>query len=127
MKFIILALSLALAGCAAAGAPRPVPPAGPAADGTPPHPLPEEEVESPPAPLEEGVDFVVFRGDGSPASLDDVVDAADTVEVVFFGEQHDDPVTHRAQALLLGRLYQSYHRIPDGPMVHPGAPGVDTP
>jgi uncharacterized iron-regulated protein len=78
-------------------------------------------------PLTEGADYRVFRGDGTPASLDDIVRAADTLDAVLFGEQHDDPVTHRIQAELLGRLYGSYHRLPDGPNVHPGAPGVQTP
>lgn len=84
-------------------------------------------MDAPPAPLAEGVDYSVFRGDGTPASMADVIDAADTLDVVFFGEQHDDPVTHRVQALLLGQLYRTYHRLPDGPNVHPGAPGVETP
>jgi uncharacterized iron-regulated protein len=80
-----------------------------------------------PAPLAEGVDYAVFRSDGTPSSLAEVVAAADTLDVVFFGEQHDDPVTHGVQALLLGQLYRTYHRIPDGPSIHPGAPGVETP
>jgi uncharacterized iron-regulated protein len=117
MRISALFLSIVLAGCASAGPPSPpVSPHGP-------EPAPE-----PPPPLEEGADYVVFRGDGSSATLADVVAAADDADVVFFGEQHDDPVTHRLQALLLGRLYTTYQRPSEGgPSVHPATPGVDTP
>lgn len=117
MRIPVLILSMAVAGCASAGTPAPAPsPHG--ADAAP---------EAAPPP-EEGRDFAVFRGDGSPATLADVVAAAEEADAVFFGEEHDDPVTHQVQALLLGRLYTAYHRSSaGGPSVHPGAPGESTP
>ena len=41
--------------------------------------------------------FRVYTGTGAPASLDDVVAALDTVDVVLMGEEHGDPVTHALQ------------------------------
>ncbi len=49
--------------------------------------------------------YRVFRTDGQPATLDDVLEAMDSVEVVFLGEQHDDPVAHYLQAELLQRAF----------------------
>ncbi len=117
MRISALFLLTVLAGGASTA--TPVPPLSPHGQDTAPEP---------PPPLEEGVDYVVFRGDGSPASLADVVAAADDADVVFFGEQHDDPVTHWVQTLLLGRLFTTYHRpSAGGPSVHPATPGVETP
>ena len=125
---LVLAPLLALAAASCASSSSSVGASPPAADPAPvsPHGQTEAEPEVPP-PLVEGTDYAVFRGDGTRSSMAEIVEAADTFEVVFFGEQHDDPVTHRVQAFLLGRLYQRYHRLPDGPNVHPGAPGVETP
>src|SRR5690606_22320431 len=39
-------------------------------------------------------DFRVYRGDGSPASLEDVLSALRAVDVGFLGESHDDAVGH---------------------------------
>ena len=49
--------------------------------------------------------YRVFHAHGEAATLDDVVAAMDEVEVVFLGEQHDDPVAHYLQAELLRRAY----------------------
>ncbi len=48
--------------------------------------------------------YHVFRGDGTPASLDDVVAAAQKATVTFLGENHDDPVGHYLELQLLQRL-----------------------
>jgi len=117
--------ALALASCASSSPGAVAPAVSP--DAPPPQGGPDEAEQPAPAPLVGGTDYAVFRGDGTPSSLTEIVEAADTLDVIFFGEQHDDPVTHQLQALLLGRLYQRYHRLPDGPAVHPGAPGVQTP
>ena len=45
--------------------------------------------------------FRVYRGDGRPASIAAIVDQMDLVSVVFVGEQHDDSIGHRVEALLL--------------------------
>lgn len=119
---LVSLLALASASCASSSSNVVAPTVGPDASA----PQPEAEPGAT-AALVEGTDYAVFRGDGTPSSLAEIIEAADTLEVVFFGEQHDDQVTHQLQALVLGRLYQRYHRLPDGPNVHPGAPGVETP
>ncbi len=48
--------------------------------------------------------YRVFRGNGTPASLDDVIEAARRVTVTFLGEDHDDAVGHFLEARILGRL-----------------------
>jgi uncharacterized iron-regulated protein len=58
-----------------------------------------------PAPLQEGEDFVVYTADGRPATVDDIVAAMVDHDAVFVGEEHNDPVTHRVQALLLQRAF----------------------
>ncbi len=52
--------------------------------------------------------YRIFRPDGERARLDDVVTAMDAVEVVFVGEQHDDPVAHHLQGELLAQAYQRF-------------------
>ena len=47
--------------------------------------------------------YAVYTADGTPATLDDVVAAMDTVDVVFLGEQHDDPTAHALQDSLVRR------------------------
>jgi uncharacterized iron-regulated protein len=51
------------------------------------------------------VDFVVYTADGRPATVDDIVAAMVDHDAVFVGEEHNDPVTHRVQALLLQRAF----------------------
>jgi uncharacterized iron-regulated protein len=58
--------------------------------------------------------YRVFRADGQTATLDDVVAAMDAVEVVFVGEQHDDPVAHYLQAELLQRAFVRQARAAAG-------------
>jgi uncharacterized iron-regulated protein len=63
-----------------------------------------------PAPLEpqppaEGSDFVVYTADGTRASLGAVVAAMASADAVLVGEEHDDPVTHGVQLLLLQRAW----------------------
>jgi uncharacterized iron-regulated protein len=52
-------------------------------------------------------DYRVYAGDGTPASIDDIVAAMTAVEVVFVGETHDDPTGHFLEAELLRRAYQA--------------------
>lgn len=46
-------------------------------------------------------DYRVFRGDGTPISLDKAVQEMAEAQVVFLGENHDDEVAHRLQATIL--------------------------
>lgn len=48
--------------------------------------------------------YRVFRGDGTPAAIADVVAGAKDVQVVFLGETHDDPVAHHLEAELWKQL-----------------------
>lgn len=50
--------------------------------------------------------YRVFRPDGQAATFDDIMAAVDTVDVLFLGEQHDDPVAHYLEATLLSHTYQ---------------------
>jgi uncharacterized iron-regulated protein len=47
----------------------------------------------------------IFTGDGHPATLDAIVEAAAQADVVFLGEQHDDSLGHALQAELLRRIH----------------------
>jgi uncharacterized iron-regulated protein len=59
----------------------------------------------PPAPLpEEGVDYAVYRSDGSGASLGEVLADLEGVEVLLLGEEHDDVVGHRVQLEIFRRI-----------------------
>jgi len=48
--------------------------------------------------------YKVFRGDGTPASLEDVLAEAGKNKVTFLGESHDDPVGHHLQFELFKKL-----------------------
>jgi uncharacterized iron-regulated protein len=48
--------------------------------------------------------YRVFRGDGSPATVADIVASAKDAQVVFLGETHDDPVAHHLEAELWKQL-----------------------
>jgi len=53
-------------------------------------------------------DFRVFDGKGNPASPRDIVSAAGKVDVLFFGELHDDSVGHAIQAEAFRRIVAEY-------------------
>jgi len=57
-------------------------------------------------------EYRVYRGDGSPASLDDVVMAMGEHEVVYVGETHDDPTGHWLENELLTRAVAVYETRP---------------
>ena len=50
-------------------------------------------------------EYRVFTGTGGPATLDDVVAAMATHDVVFIGETHDDPTGHMLELKLLRRAH----------------------
>ena len=49
--------------------------------------------------------YAVYSAEGAPTDLDAIAAAMDTVQVVFVGEQHDDPIAHELQAALLTEAY----------------------
>jgi uncharacterized iron-regulated protein len=60
-----------------------------------------------PPPLVEGDDFAVYRADGTAASFDEIIEAAGSVDVVFVGEEHNDPITHRVQARIFEQAFMT--------------------
>ncbi len=56
-------------------------------------------------------DYRVYRADGTPASFDDVAAALAEADVVFVGEEHNDPVAHHLQARLLEAAFQEYGAV----------------
>jgi len=57
-------------------------------------------------------EYRVFRGDGTSATLDDVVAAMGAHEVVYVGETHDDPTGHFLENELLARAHAAYQPRP---------------
>lgn len=53
-------------------------------------------------------EYRVFTGAGEPATLEDVVAAMGSHDVVFIGETHDDPTGHMLEAELLTRAWQTW-------------------
>ena len=54
--------------------------------------------------------YAIYTSSGAPATLDDIVAATDTVDVVFVGEVHDDVVAHALQDSLWQRIVESTER-----------------
>lgn len=52
--------------------------------------------------------FRAFDANGTPVSMADIVKAAGNADVVFLGEQHDDPVGHAIEAEVFRRVYAAY-------------------
>lgn len=50
--------------------------------------------------------FRVYHGDGRPASMDELAEAARKADAVFLGETHDDPVAHYLELDVLKRMSQ---------------------
>lgn len=65
--------------------------------------------EAPAAPQVTAESYRVYRPDGRAATLDDVVAAMADVDVLFVGEEHDDPGAHYLEAELLRRAYERYN------------------
>jgi uncharacterized iron-regulated protein len=53
---------------------------------------------------QEARSYRIFRGDGTAASLDDVVTKAKEASVLFLGESHDDPTGHLLELEILKRM-----------------------
>ncbi|HEU0301912.1 MAG TPA: ChaN family lipoprotein [Longimicrobium sp.] len=54
---------------------------------------------------------IVQGGSGRPMGLMELADSLARHDVVFLGEQHDDPVTHRVQAILLDEIGRRRPRV----------------
>lgn len=103
-------LLIPLAACAAgSSSPRPAP-----------SPVPPPAAEA--VGVEEGVDYTVWRGDGTAASMADVLAEAGEVDAVLLGEEHDDVVGHRVQLEIFRRMLVAYGGR--GPMAGPGPDGA---
>ena len=64
----------------------------------------------PEAPQVTAANYRVYTPDGHAASIDDVVAAMANVDVVFVGEEHDDPGAHFLESDLLRRANERYGR-----------------
>lgn len=60
-----------------------------------------------PVSIDDGA-YAAFANDGSEAELSDIVSAMETVDVVFLGEQHDDPTGHAIELRLLTEAVEAY-------------------
>lgn len=54
----------------------------------------------------EGEPYRVYRGDGTPAQLAEVITAAAAQSVVFLGESHDDATAHKLQNEIFRKLVE---------------------
>ncbi|MFV0389943.1 MAG: ChaN family lipoprotein [Pyrinomonadaceae bacterium] len=52
--------------------------------------------------------YTVFRGDGTPASLDEIIEIAGNNDAVFLGEYHDDSVGHALEFEIFKRIVDKY-------------------
>ena len=55
-------------------------------------------------------DYTIFDGSGREVSLDDLIDRAGGVDVLFLGEFHDDSVGHALQMEVFRRVFEKYGR-----------------
>lgn len=90
MKVMILLLTLFLSAMDVAGAQEP-------AEAT---------------ALVEGVDYKVYRSDGTEASLTDILHAMDGVEVALVGEEHGNRVGHALEEMLFSGALDRYRGSP---------------
>jgi uncharacterized iron-regulated protein len=51
--------------------------------------------------------YRIYRGDGTPATLDQVVAESRSAAVTFVGESHDDPVAHHLEEQILRRSWDT--------------------
>lgn len=56
--------------------------------------------------------YAIYTSGGVPATLDDIIAATDTVDVVFVGEVHDDVTAHALQDSLWQRVVRSTDNRP---------------
>ena len=53
-------------------------------------------------------DYRIYRSDGTPASWEDVAAAMKAAHVVFVGELHNDPVSHKVEQEVLQRWFSAH-------------------
>lgn len=51
--------------------------------------------------------YKIYKNDGSVVDFDQMINGVSGAEVVFFGEQHDDTIAHKAQYDVLAGLYKA--------------------
>lgn len=49
--------------------------------------------------------YRIYRGDGTPATLDQLIEESKGATVTFLGESHDDPVAHYLEEQVLRRIW----------------------
>ena len=75
-------------------------------DATAQHADPDTTAPAPSAQSIPGA-YAIYTSGGDPATLDDIIAAADTVDVIFVGEVHDDRTAHALQESLFQRIVES--------------------
>ncbi len=72
---------------------------------------PKKPEEKPSEPIADK-HFSIYDAKGNPTTLDALLERLEPASVVFIGENHDDPVAHHLEHLLLKRLHeQSKHAV----------------
>ena len=98
----LVVCATAVSGCASSQAPAST---QPTSQETSPETSPKiDEARETKRAGADSASYVVYTSGGEPASLQDVVAAADDARVIFVGETHDDPGAHALQLDLLRRL-----------------------
>jgi len=52
--------------------------------------------------------YRIYKSNGTPATFADIAAALKKTDVVFVGEQHDDPVSHHIEKLVLEAMFETY-------------------
>src|SRR5437764_9203172 len=79
---------------------------------------PKKPEEKPPEPITDK-HFSIYDAKGNPATLDALLERLQSASVVFIGENHDDPVAHHLEHLLLKRLHEQSKREVKSPDTAP--------
>lgn len=65
---------------------------------------------------QEADSFRIYQPDGTEVSLQELAAATDTAQVVFFGEQHNDPVAHALQDSLFRQMHARADTLLERPL-----------
>ena len=52
--------------------------------------------------------YVIMNKDGERKTIDDIIKATNNIDVVFFGEEHNDSVAHYMELTLFKKMHEVY-------------------